>query len=48
MTPLPSHITLTEAKKFATTIIKGDSREGSMIAAAVRQVLSGVLPEGKE
>lgn len=46
--PLPSHITLAEAKKFATTIIKGDSREGSMIAGAVRQVLSGVLPGGKE
>jgi pyruvate dehydrogenase (quinone) len=42
--PLPSHISLANAKMFATTIVKGDSREGSMIAGAVRQVLSGVLP----
>jgi len=42
--PLPSHITLENAKKFATTMVKGDSREGSMIAGAARQVLSGLLP----
>ena len=42
--PLPSHISLENAKKFATTMIKGDSREGAMIAGAARQVLSGVLP----
>jgi pyruvate dehydrogenase (quinone) len=46
--PLPSHISLENAKNFATTVIKGDSREGSMIAGAVRQVLSGVLPGDRE
>jgi pyruvate dehydrogenase (quinone) len=42
--PLPSHISLENAKKFATTMIKGDPEEGRMIAGAVRQVLSNVLP----
>lgn len=41
--PLPSHISLENAKNFLSTIIKGDAREGSMIAGAARQVLSGVL-----
>jgi pyruvate dehydrogenase (quinone) len=46
--PLPSHISLENAKNFLSTIIKGDSREGSMIIGAARQVLSGVLPGEKE
>jgi pyruvate dehydrogenase (quinone) len=46
--PLPSHISLENAKKFASTIVKGDSHEGSMIAGALRQVLSGVLPGDRE
>ncbi len=45
--PLPSHITLEEAKNFASTILKDDPREGRMIAGAVRQVLSAVLPGDK-
>jgi pyruvate dehydrogenase (quinone) len=45
--PLPSHITLEEAKKFASTIIAGDPREASMIAGAARQVLSAILPGDK-
>jgi pyruvate dehydrogenase (quinone) len=46
--PLPSHISLENAKRFATTIIKGDPREGAMIAGAARQALSGLLPGDKE
>jgi pyruvate dehydrogenase (quinone) len=46
--PLPSHITLEEAKAFASAAIKGDSREARMIAGAARQVLSGVLPGERE
>jgi pyruvate dehydrogenase (quinone) len=46
--PLPSHISLENAKNFLSTIIKGDPREGHMISGAVRQVLSGVLPGDKE
>ncbi len=46
--PLPSHISLENAKNFASTIIKGDPHEGSMIAGAVRQVLSNILPGEKE
>ena len=45
--PLPSHITLKEAKNFASTILSGDPREVSMIAGAARQVLSAVLPGDK-
>jgi pyruvate dehydrogenase (quinone) len=45
--PLPAHITLKNAKKFASTIIKGDPEEGHMLAGTVRQVLSGILPEDK-
>jgi len=32
----------------ATTMIKGDPREGAMIAGAARQALSGLLPGDKE
>ncbi|HJW57252.1 MAG TPA: thiamine pyrophosphate-requiring protein [Burkholderiaceae bacterium] len=46
--PLPSHITLAEAKKFAETIVKGDPREGHMIAGALKQVFSSIIPGDKE
>ena len=42
--PLPSHITLDEAKKFASVVAKGDPREGRMLAGTVRQILSAILP----
>jgi pyruvate dehydrogenase (quinone) len=45
--PLPSHITLEEAKQFMTTIAKGDPSEGSMLAGVARQVLSAILPGDK-
>jgi pyruvate dehydrogenase (quinone) len=45
--PLPSHITLEQAKSFMSTIVKGDPKEGSMLAGVARQVLSGILPKDK-
>ena len=42
--PLPSHISFEQARKFATTILKGDPQEAGMIKGAVRQVLSSILP----
>ncbi|MBU1358947.1 MAG: thiamine pyrophosphate-requiring protein [Gammaproteobacteria bacterium] len=37
--PLPPHITLKQAKNFASTLMKGDPEQGSMIASTARQVL---------
>ncbi|MBV9289568.1 MAG: thiamine pyrophosphate-requiring protein [Hyphomicrobiales bacterium] len=42
--PLPPHITLEQAKKFTSTLLKGDPDEGGMIAGSARQILSSVLP----
>jgi pyruvate dehydrogenase (quinone) len=42
--PLPSHITLQQAKAFASTMVKGDPEEKSMIVDTAKELLSGVLP----
>jgi pyruvate dehydrogenase (quinone) len=42
--PLPPHITLAQAKAFASTLFKGDPNQGSIIANTARQVLGAVLP----
>ena len=44
--PLPPHITFEQAKKFTETLIKGDPREGGVIAGAARQVFESILPGG--
>lgn len=41
---LPPHITLKQAKAFATALLKGDPREGGIITQAVKGVVEGVLP----
>ncbi len=46
--PLPPHITFQQAMSFTETLVKGDPREGGVIAGAARQVLSSILPGGKE
>ncbi len=46
--PLPPHITLKDAKNFAETLIKGDPDEGHVIKGSARQILSSILPGGKE
>ena len=42
--PLPPHITLAQAKAFASTLIKGDPDERNVIVETARQVLGSVLP----
>jgi pyruvate dehydrogenase (quinone) len=46
--PLPPHITMTQAKAFAKSLLKGDPDEGGILAGTARQVLGAVLPGGKE
>jgi pyruvate dehydrogenase (quinone) len=46
--PLPSHISLDQAKAFMSTIAKGDPSEGSMLAGVAKQVLSAILPGEKK
>ncbi len=46
--PLPPHITFQQAMSFTETLVKGDPREGSVIKGAARQVLSSILPGGRE
>jgi pyruvate dehydrogenase (quinone) len=45
--PLPPHITLKQAKAFASTMTKGDPEERGMILNTARQVLATVVP-GKD
>ena len=45
--PLPPHITLEQAKKFTSTLLKGDPNEGT-IKGIARQFLSSVLPGDKD
>jgi len=42
--PLPPHITLAQAKAFASTIWEGDPQQGSMLIDTAKEVLSTVLP----
>jgi pyruvate dehydrogenase (quinone) len=46
--PLPPHITLAQAKAFASTLLKGDPNEGHVLLDTAKQVLSAVLPGHKE
>ncbi|PRX22360.1 pyruvate dehydrogenase (quinone) [Paraburkholderia sp. BL18I3N2] len=41
---LPPHITLGQAKAFASTLMKGDPNEGNVIVETAKQVLGAVLP----
>ncbi|WP_244851155.1 thiamine pyrophosphate-requiring protein [Caballeronia sp. SL2Y3] len=45
--PLPPHITLQQAKAFATTLFEGDPNERSIIVDTAKQVLGAVLPGHK-
>ncbi|WP_438392541.1 thiamine pyrophosphate-requiring protein [Caballeronia sp. DA-9] len=42
--PLPPHITVKQAKAFASTLLQGDPDQGSVILDTAKQVLSSVLP----
>jgi pyruvate dehydrogenase (quinone) len=46
--PLPAHISLAQAKSFASTILKGDPNETHMLADTAKQVLANILPGQKE
>ncbi|CAL8480590.1 thiamine pyrophosphate-requiring protein [Caballeronia sp. S22] len=46
--PLPPHITLQQAKAFATTLMKGDPSQGNVIVDTAKQVLGAVLPGHKD
>src|SRR5579883_3440985 len=42
--PLPPHITLKQAKAFASTLLEGDPSERSVIRGTARELLASVLP----
>jgi pyruvate dehydrogenase (quinone) len=42
--PLPPHITLEQAKAFASAVLKGDSGARRMIGQSLRQKLPGAIP----
>ena len=42
--PLPPHITLKQAKAFATTLIKGDPSEWQVIKETAKELVSDILP----
>jgi pyruvate dehydrogenase (quinone) len=42
--PLPPHITVAQAKAFASTLIKRDPNEGNVIFETAKQVLDAVIP----
>lgn len=44
--PLPPHIKLNQARRFATTLLKGDPDEAGVIVQTAKQVLASVLPGG--
>jgi pyruvate dehydrogenase (quinone) len=46
--PLPPHVTLTQARKFARTLMEGDPEEGSVIVNTAKQVMASVLPGKKD
>jgi pyruvate dehydrogenase (quinone) len=45
--PLPPHITLKQARAFASSLLAGDPAEGSVILNTAREVLAAILP-GKD
>jgi pyruvate dehydrogenase (quinone) len=42
--PLPPHITLKQAKNFASSVLSPDPNESSMLVGTAKEVLSSVLP----
>jgi pyruvate dehydrogenase (quinone) len=45
--PLPSHISLEQARHFLSSVAKGDPHESSMLGGVARQLLSAILPGDK-
>ena len=44
--PLPPHITLEQAKHFASALLKVDPDESSIIAGAAKQIFAAIRPGG--
>ena len=42
--PLAPHITLEQARKFTSTLIKGDPHEGGIIRQSAREFIESILP----
>jgi pyruvate dehydrogenase (quinone) len=42
--PLPPHISLEQAKNFASAVLGGDPASGRLIAQSLRQKVAGALP----
>jgi pyruvate dehydrogenase (quinone) len=42
--PLPSHITLDQARKFTSMLVKGDPDESGVLIGTAKQVIASVLP----
>jgi pyruvate dehydrogenase (quinone) len=42
--PLPPHITLDQAKKFTSTLVKGDPEESSVLIGTAKEVLASIIP----
>ena len=42
--PLPPHITLAQAKTFASTLWQGDPNQDGILRQATKQVLGSILP----
>ncbi|WP_055136811.1 thiamine pyrophosphate-requiring protein [Pseudomonas corrugata] len=46
--PLPPHIKLEQAKKFASTLLEGDPDEGGILKQTAKQLIGSVLPGGSK
>src|SRR5205823_5666696 len=44
---LPPHITLEQAKNFATSLLKGDPDEGGILKQAVKGMVETLIPHGE-
>jgi pyruvate dehydrogenase (quinone) len=45
--PLPPHITLRQAKHFASTLLHGDPNEAGVIRGTAKELLSAIMPRHK-
>ena len=41
---LPPHITVEQAQKYTSALLKGDPEEGNIIVQSIKGVVQGVLP----
>jgi len=46
--PLPPHITLEQAKKFASSLLQGDPNETGVIVQTAKQLIGSILPGSKD